>query len=282
MVLNFWPVASPSASGGRLPAVAALALIIATISTPAAALTQSWNGYRWARTGPLQISLGNNLSSAWSSLLAPTALAWSGANNIDLVVAAGKTNAATCGGVYGTVQVCNSNYGANGWLGYANVWLSGGFIVQGTVKLNDYYFSMARYNTAAWRQMTMCQEVGHTLGLAHTNTSRTNLNTGSCMDYTNDPTGTTGGVNGTLANLAPNSVDFAALNGIYARVDATQLPFTRPTMLAGEGYGVDDHHIDSLTFVPEPSSWMMLIAGFGGIGAAMRLRRHPAEGRATA
>ena len=271
MVANIRSLAMPVMAGVCLQILGLGAISLVALPAPAAALAQSWNGYRWARTGPLVISLGNNLGSQWSSLLAPTATAWSAANNIDFTVVAGKSTSA-CGAVYGGVQVCNSNYGATGWLGYAYVWLSGGFIVQATVKLNDHYFGMPRYNTAAWRQHVICQEVGHTLGLAHTNTINTNVNTGSCMDYTNDPTGTAG-TNGTLANIAPNSVDFAALDGIYANVNTTQLASTLPTMRAGEGLSIDGEHHDSLTFVPEPGSWMMLIAGFGGIGAAMRRRR---------
>lgn len=252
----------------------ALALLaLGSAASPAAAVTQSWNGYRWARTGPLAINLGNNLTSAWSPLFAPTAAAWSKARNIDFVPATGRATSSACGAVYGSVQVCNGNYGANGWLGYANVWLSGGFIVQATVRLNDYYFGTAKYNTSAWRNMTICQEIGHTLGLSHTNTSRTNANTGSCMDYTNDPSGTAGGANGTLANLAPNSVDFAALDGIYATPDATQLTYTRPTIRVGEGFAIDGREVDSFAFVPEPGSWALFIAGFGTIGGAMRRRR---------
>lgn len=270
-VSTFRSVLSPMRSG--LHALAAGAVIAAAMPTGAAALTQSWNGYRWARTGPLVISVGNNLTAPWSSMLAQATTEWSAANNIDFVIAAGKSTSA-CAPVYGGVQICNSNYGANGWLGWANVWLSSGFIVQATVRLNDYYFAQTRYNTTAWRRQTICQELGHTLGLAHTNTIKTNLNTGSCMDYTNDPSGTAGGVNGTLANLSPNSVDFAALDGIYATLNATQLTSTKPTALAGEGFSIDDHHHGSfVNLVPEPGSWLMLIAGFGGIGAALRRQR---------
>ena len=253
--------------------IAAAAVIAGAMPADAQLPAQSWNGYRWARTGPLVISLGNNLSANWSSLLAPTATAWSAAKNIDFSLAAGRSNAA-CGGVYGTVQVCNGNYGANGWLGYANVWLAGGFIVQATVRLNDHYFGQPYYNTTAWRQQTICQEIGHTLGLAHTNVIKTNLNTGSCMDYTTDPAGTAGGANGTLANLSPNNVDFAALDGIYATVNTTQLEATKPTMLAGEGLSVDgEDHDELVSLVPEPGNWLLLIAGFGGIGGAMRRQR---------
>ena len=255
----------------------AAAAVIAGAAPAAAQLpTQSWNGYKWARTGPLAIQLGNNLNASWSSLLAPSAAAWSAAQNIDFVLATGRSTNGCAGGVYGTVQVCNGNYGANGWLGYANVWLSRGYIVQATVRLNDHYFSQPYYNTPAWRQQVMCQEVGHTLGLGHTNTNMTNLNTGSCMYYTNNPAGLAGSSNGTLANLWPNSVDFAALNGIYATVNTTQLASTTPTLLAGASFGIDGEHEHSLiSLVPEPGSWLLLITGFGGIGAALRRQRRP-------
>ena len=118
------------------------------LASPAAAVTQTWNGYRWARTGPLAINLGNNVGSQWSSLFTSTAAAWSQANNIDFVPAAGRATSSACGAVYGTVQVCSGSYGFNGWLGYANVWLANGFIVQATVRLNDSYFAAAKYNTA--------------------------------------------------------------------------------------------------------------------------------------
>ena len=273
MITTSRSLALPALARLCLQTIAIAAIALAALPSPASAVTQSWNGYRWARTGPLLISLGDNLETNWSSLLAPAAAAWSAADNIDFTATAGKTTSAACAGVYGGVQVCNSNYGATGWLGYTYVWLSSGFIVQATVKLNDHYFAQKRYNTAAWRQATICHEFGHTLGLAHTNTSRSNLNTGSCMDPTNDPTGTAG-TNGTLANLGPNDTDFNALNGIYANLDATQLPSTRLTLRIGDGYGIDGRDHDSLSFVPEPGSWLMLIAGFGSVGMAMRRRQH--------
>ncbi len=171
--------------------------------------------------------------------------------------------------MFGTVQVCNANYGANGWLGYANVWTSGGFIVQGTVRLNDYYFSMTKYNTDAWRNATICQEVGHTLGLTHVDTIRTNLNLGSCTDYTNDPSGKLG-TNGTLANTAPGSNDIYALNFNYAMLDATQLSSTKPQYVAGAAFSVYGDIEETLRAVPEPGMWTMMLVGFSFIGAAAR------------
>jgi len=87
------------------------------------------------------------------------------------------------------VEVCNAAYGTNGWLGVAQIWVSRRHIVQGTTKVNDTYFSTGKYNTPAWRQMVMCQEVGHTFGLVHQDENFNNTNLGTCMDYTNDRAG---------------------------------------------------------------------------------------------
>jgi hypothetical protein len=68
----------------------------------------------------------------------------------------------------------------------------------------------------------MCQELGHTLGLDHTNEDFTNVNDGTCMDYTNAPDG--GMVNGFdygLSNVAPNAHDYVQLGLIYDHPDST-------------------------------------------------------------
>lgn len=248
-------------------------LVLGISAIPAHALpTQSWNGYRWARTGPLAIKLGDNVSALWKPYLTTAATQWSAANNIDFVKVAGTTTALSCGGTYGTVQVCSANYGATGWLGYTRVWLGSGFIAQATIKLNDYYFGQARYNTAAWRAQTVCHEAGHSLGLAHVDNDRTNANTGSCLDVTNDPTGLLAGY--LRSNVTPGSADFAALDGIYATIDSTQLAQTRPTMLAAASFaaiGFDE--IETIAAIPEPASWALMIGGFSFVGVSMRRAR---------
>lgn len=280
--MNRWIKAAALRRGMRLAMLAAAGIALGA-PAEAALLPQSWNGYHWARTGALAIMLGDNVSSAWDGYLSRAARLWSADKHIDFVLSPGLTSAKSCAPVYGTVQVCNANYGATGWLGYATVWTSGSYIVEGTVKLNDYYFSQSKYNTAAWRNQTSCQEVGHTLGLAHIDISFSNKNLGTCMDYTNDPTGTKS-TNGTLANMAPNSTDFTNLDRIYATLDSSQLPFTRPQYKTSDYLGLSgSKDVDNdPQAVPEPAAWMLMITGFGAIGAMLRRARRliPVESRA--
>jgi hypothetical protein len=248
-------------------------------SAPAAATALpagSWNGYHWARTGPLAIMIGDNVSASWDSYLGNAATMWSADKHIDFVQTAGMTTASACSPVYGTVQACSANYGATGWLGYATVWTSGNYIIEATVKLNDYYFSQAKYNTVAFRTQVACQEVGHTLGLAHADVNYSNANLGTCMDYSNDPTGKLG-TNGTLSDLTASATDFQHLDGIYAVLDSTQLPFTKPQYKTSDAMGLPgDDDIDSAPVAlaaPEPSSWAMMLVGFGALGMSLRSRR---------
>src|SRR5262249_33302525 len=121
-------------------------------------------------------------------------LDWSASAVLDTTVAVGQATRSSitkfdCSPTSGRVEVCNANYKNNGWLGLASIWATGPHITQGTVKLNDYYFNQSKYNTSAWRQFVMCQEIGHTFGLDHADTTFGNVNLGTCMDYTNDPDG---------------------------------------------------------------------------------------------
>ena len=77
--------------------------------------------------------------------------------------------------------------------------------------MNDTYFNTHKYNTPAWRQMVMCQEVGHTFGLDHQDENFDNANLGTCMDYTNDPS----------TNQHPNQHDYDELALIYKHLDST-------------------------------------------------------------
>jgi hypothetical protein len=80
--------------------------------------------------------------------------------------------------------------------------------------VNDTYFNTPQYNTVAWRNLVMCQEVGHAFGLDHQDENMTNPNLGSCMDYTNSPN----------SNQHPNPHDYEQLELIYGHLDGGAQP----------------------------------------------------------
>ena len=202
----------------------ALLLCALAIGSPAVA-NHSWGDAHWARTSTLHIRVGDSVGTAWDTHLREALKDWSVATELDMVVTTSSTAPSTCSPTYGIVVACSAKYGSTGWLGLGQIWTSGGHIVQGTAKVNNTYFSLAKYNTAAWRRSVMCQELGHTLGLGHQDEDTANANLGSCMDYTSDPTGTKG-TNGTLNNTRPNAHDYQQLSAIYNHLDSSQLSST--------------------------------------------------------
>jgi hypothetical protein len=193
-------------------------LLSASAFATIAYASHSWGGYHWARTAsPFTLQLDDNVSTVWDSHLVAASGDWNVSDVLDTTIKQGLTNPNNCKAMKGRVEVCNSKYGNNGWLGVASIWASGNHITQGTVKLNDTYFNTAKYDTPAWRQFVMCQEVGHTFGLDHQDVNFTNANLGTCMDYTNDPDGS---LNGQLDNRHPNAHDYGQLGQIYAHLDS--------------------------------------------------------------
>jgi len=198
--------------------VVGLVLAVAAAALPGGAVADhSWGSYHWGRTSnPFSLKLGSNLSGAWPGHLSIASTDWTASDVLDTTVVRGGTSAKRCSPTSGRVEVCNAAYGRTGWLGIAQVWTSGGHIVQGTAKMNDTYHNSPPYNTDAWRQFVMCQEVGHTFGLGHVNETFDDPNTGSCMDYTNDPSRNDGAGN----HLHPNAHDYAQLASIYGHTDS--------------------------------------------------------------
>lgn len=180
--------------------------------------SHSWGGYHWARTSsPFVLKLGDNVSSQWDSYLVTASNKWSLSTVLDTIIVRTLSNK-NCRATLGRVEVCNSRYGNNGWLGIASIWINGDHITQGTVKLNDTYFNTSTYNKPAWRNLVVCQEVAHTFGLAHQDETFSNSNLGSCMDYTDDPDGT---IKSQLDNQYPNQHDYDELVTIYSHLDPT-------------------------------------------------------------
>lgn len=200
----------------KFVAVAATALLSVSVFAPVAYANHSWGGYHWARTAnPFTLKLGDNVSTVWDGHLATASTDWSVSSVLNTTIVAGQSRK-NCQPTNGRVEVCDKTYGYNGWLGIASIWVSGSHITQGTVKVNDTYFNNSPYNTPAWRQFVICQEVGHTFGLDHQDVNFSNTNLGTCMDYTNNPARN----DGLGDNLHPNAHDFDELGLIYAHPDS--------------------------------------------------------------
>jgi hypothetical protein len=230
------------------------ALIVLSLLVIPATANHTWGTYHLSRTSSGQeLLVGFNLTTEeWRARAREALTDWNKAGAITLIESTGKTTPKQCKPSAGTIQVCNATYGNTSWLGIAQIWISGGHIYQGTAKQNDTYFNQTRYNTYAWRQMVICQEIAHTFGLGHVNEAYGPPNTGSCMDYTNNPAGgILNGVDYGPPNTKPNPVDhdFPLLKSIThypehhsATTTTTSTGLTRAeeevTSLNPEGWGV--------------------------------------------
>ena len=196
-------------------------VLVAGVSAATLYANHSWGGYHWARTSnPFTLKTGDNVTSQWDGYLDEAISDWNQAAELNLEKVAGGANPKNCRPTAGQIEVCNSRYGQNGWLGIAQIWVTEGtHITQGVTKLNDTYFNMSTYNTPAWRRLVTCQEIAHDFGLDHQDETFNNTNLGSCMDYTSDPDGS--GVNGPLSNEHPNTHDFQQISAIYEHLDST-------------------------------------------------------------
>ena len=226
--------------------------VLATGLVAVVSANHAWGPYHWARTqNPLSLKVGDNVSSAWDQYLAGAISDWNASTVLDLTEVAGAAKGKNCRPASGRIEVCNDSYGNNGWLGIAQIWVTGGeHITQASTRLNDSYFTTPTYNTPAWRRLVTCQEVGHDFGLAHQDENFNNANLGSCMDYTSNPAGPP-------SNEHPNSHDYAELVTIYSHLDSfttagsATLPSTMPPAMG---------QIDFAT----PAQWGKLVHSAGG------------------
>ncbi|HSH77701.1 MAG TPA: hypothetical protein VLA19_04115 [Herpetosiphonaceae bacterium] len=189
----------------RSVAVVLFALVALAALSPSAHATHSWNNYHWARTSnPFTITVIDSMTSDWDDNLNAANSDWDASSVLNVAYEAGDESTRTrkrCPAVSGKVRSCNALYGYNGWLGLAQIWLSGGHIVQGTAKMNDSYLASSSYDETN-RQHVICQEIGHDWGLGHQDESGADLNT--CMDYAN-----------AFDNPDPNAHDYEQLEIIY-------------------------------------------------------------------
>jgi hypothetical protein len=214
-------MATAERQASRHVVVGATLTSVALLLTTSPALSDhDWSSFHWARTSnPFTLKLGDNVSGTWEPYLDEASASegyadWSDSTVLNTTVVTGGTSPKRCRPTKGRVEVCNASYGFNGWLGLAQVWVTGSHITQAVTKLNDSYFSTAKYNTPAWRRLVMCQEVGHAFGLDHQDENFSNANLGTCMDYTSDP-------DGPPSNERPNTHDYDELETIYTHLDGS-------------------------------------------------------------
>lgn len=107
-----------------------------------------------------------------------------------------------CAATPWAIKVCNKNYGETKWKGVNMVFLQGEYIVASLAKMNDHYARGMDWEEKAY---SMCHEMGHGFGLAHSDEDFENKPLGHCMDYSNDH----------RTNMHPGRVDFKALRIMY-------------------------------------------------------------------
>ncbi len=214
------------------------ALSISALSVPASA-NNWWGGYHWATMGAgLSVKVNAALTSSgnWSQFVGSAVSGWDQPTAVLTLgtVKASSTSPKRCSPIAGEILICDEFYGQRGWLGIATIWNNAqGHIFQATTKLNNSYFTQARYNTPEWRAMVACQEIGHDFGLDHQDETFNNFNLGTCMDYTNAPGG--GGSYGP-SNVAPNQHDYDELSIIYSGNDG----YTSAHSAASTNFGIRD------------------------------------------
>jgi hypothetical protein len=185
--------------------------LAALVFSTAVSGDETWGNYHWPRAkNPGRVVLGDNVDARWDPWLRQASSDWS-TPVVETKIARGLAQD-NCVPPDGRVEVCNDGYGFNGWLGLAQLWLSGDHIISAAIKLNDSYHDLYPYKQEGWRDFVMCQEVGHTLGLGHRDENFENDNLGTCMDYTDNP-------DGPPSNRQPDAQDYSTLDALYSHTD---------------------------------------------------------------
>ena len=205
-----------------------LALLSIALFTTSAIADHIWGsshdvfaGYHWRNTSQLvELTIIDSTSTDEWHVIVDSALSnWDSSGYITfdftIFVKGADRSRRQCKASNGEIRVCNYPYGiGKGWVGLAGLEIgTDGHIIKGYSKLNDSFFDSSNYgyDNPDWRLLVACQEIGHDFGLGHQDENpNTTTTPGTCMDYTNNPSGST----------MPNDHDFKTLGLIYQHVDS--------------------------------------------------------------
>jgi hypothetical protein len=163
---------------------------------------------KWASDGltGLSLEIYNACSDDWDSAFAEAVTDWDSGTPDALTLTTKKVDRdLTCEFIEGLIVVCNDDYGDTGWRGINEYLTQNDIIGMSVAKMNEYYLANAPTDE---RLYTMCHEIGHGFGLAHTDEIFGNAPLGNCLDYTNRFDD----------NLRPGQVNYDLLAEKYGQV----------------------------------------------------------------
>jgi hypothetical protein len=227
--------------------------------------------------GGLTLPILNNLvdGSDWVDYLERSVSDWdSGTPDAVTLRILSTTYDPDCRAVRMAMKVCNGNYGPTDWRGVNQVLLQDDYIITSLAKMNDYYLEGTN---AAQKIYTMCHELGHGLGLGHSDENFNNEDLGNCMDYTNMPQN----------NLRPGEQNFLILEEMYGNVNDGDSSASLEQMLSDSSQGgrravaSDDEFESYAAYLSEPIAISSNVIVPGADGESSRLRRSDEGSAAT-
>mmetsp|Transcript_25652 Transcript_25652/g.42680 ORF Transcript_25652/g.42680 Transcript_25652/m.42680 type:complete len:316 (+) Transcript_25652:1655-2602(+) len=161
---------------------------------------------KWGTDGNngLDLEILNALEDRWTPYFEEYVQLWGEGTPDSLTLSTRRVQVdPECSPSFGRLKVCNGNYGLQqDWKGINLSLKQDDFIVWSVSKMNDSYLDTSSEDE---KKYTMCHEMGHGFGLAHTDENYSNRNRGDCMDYTLRPAG----------NLVPGQFNHDVLAKLY-------------------------------------------------------------------